>query len=142
MTGLPMELLLGKNISWMNYAACKDVDPLVFFPEHLHENGISGPGAYATARVICGQCKVASQCLDYALATFRTNEEDHGMWGGMSPRERRKYKKQQRANGLANQQSQPASQQATGLVNQLSPPRDSLRPSRSQLGSSMGKHVA
>lgn len=68
---------------WYRRAACKDADLAVFFPrwDSLKD--------YAPARKICYTCPVTRQCLQYALAT----ETDDGMWGGMSPRERRKVQK-------------------------------------------------
>lgn len=42
------------------------------------------PGVEA-ARVICAGCEVRTQCLEAALAA----DEQHGIWGGLTPEERR-----------------------------------------------------
>jgi WhiB family redox-sensing transcriptional regulator len=62
---------------WVAHGTCGQVDPEVFFPPK---------GASAEpAKAVCRACPVRPQCLDYALA----NRERHGVWGGMSERERR-----------------------------------------------------
>jgi WhiB family redox-sensing transcriptional regulator len=72
--------LLRENIlnteKWVRQALCVETDPELFFPS---------PGRAATeAKRICESCPVREQCLQYAL----TNQEIHGIWGGLSPRER------------------------------------------------------
>jgi WhiB family redox-sensing transcriptional regulator len=62
---------------WMDYAACLYVDPEAFFPE-------KGDSQTAPKRV-CAGCDVRAQCLAYAL---EHNEQD-GIWGGVSARQRR-----------------------------------------------------
>lgn len=41
--------------------------------------------AYQQPRTFCARCPVWRECRAYAL----TNDVKHGMWGGLSPRERR-----------------------------------------------------
>lgn len=41
--------------------------------------------AIMEAKNICAGCPVRNLCLEYAL----DNEEDFGIWGGLTPRERR-----------------------------------------------------
>jgi len=61
---------------WADHAACKDMDPALFFPE---------PGEPADkARVICMGCPVRIACRDYA----RETNQRHGVWGGEVRRER------------------------------------------------------
>jgi hypothetical protein len=36
------------------------------------------------ARAVCSGCQVRAECLDYAIR----NSEAHGVWGGLTPRER------------------------------------------------------
>lgn len=61
---------------WMSQRACIDVDPAVFFPEQ-------GQTA-AAAKAICATCPVTAECLALALE----NRELHGVWGGLTPRQR------------------------------------------------------
>lgn len=63
---------------WVADALCAQVDAEAFFPEK--------GGSTRQAKAICARCDVAAQCLEYAL---RHNER-HGIWGGVSERERRK----------------------------------------------------
>ena len=69
---------------WMDLALCAQVDPDAFFPEKGESN--------QAAKRICNACPVRAQCLEFAL----TNKEQHGIWGGLSERERRKLRKPSR----------------------------------------------
>jgi WhiB family transcriptional regulator, redox-sensing transcriptional regulator len=62
---------------WRELAACRSTDLEVFFPER-------GESA-EPARRICAACPVRQACLDYAI----TNRIVHGIWGGLTERERR-----------------------------------------------------
>lgn len=63
---------------WQDQAACRTENPELFYAEH------PGPRQEAAA-AICAACPVTSQCLQYAQAT----DERWGMWGGLTPAERR-----------------------------------------------------
>jgi WhiB family transcriptional regulator, redox-sensing transcriptional regulator len=67
--------------SWRDLAACRDVDPETFFPIGTTD----ALGQLREARAICGRCPVAADCLDWALRVG----QDHGVWGGTTPEERR-----------------------------------------------------
>jgi WhiB family redox-sensing transcriptional regulator len=67
-----------QNNRWMALGKCRDMDPSVFFPS-------DGVGV-RTAQLICAECPMKSQCLEYAL----DNRMDDGVWGGTSERERRR----------------------------------------------------
>jgi WhiB family redox-sensing transcriptional regulator len=82
---------------WADHAACKGVDPDLFFPER-------GEDA-RHAKAICARCPVRTFCLEEALV----NVEKHGVWGGLSERERRKIRKL-RAVGAVEPAPQPVSQ--------------------------------
>ena len=62
---------------WRELAACRGADLELFFPER-------GESA-DPARRICTSCPVRQPCLDYAI----TNRIVHGIWGGLTERERR-----------------------------------------------------
>jgi WhiB family redox-sensing transcriptional regulator len=51
-----------------------------FFTEEDNERDIS---VYALGKTICSGCSVRQQCLEWAV-----RHEAHGLWGGMTPRER------------------------------------------------------
>jgi WhiB family redox-sensing transcriptional regulator len=67
---------------WRESAACRDADPELFFP--VSE---IGPGArqVAEAKAVCARCPVRDRCLDYAVDAGL----DHGVFGGLTERERR-----------------------------------------------------
>jgi WhiB family redox-sensing transcriptional regulator len=77
-----IDIFAVKLPSFTQRAACRDKDPLVFFPAE-------GSRAYA-AKAICRTCPVINECLTYALEY----EAEHpgsrwGVYGGTTPRERR-----------------------------------------------------
>jgi len=72
------------NLSWRNRAACRGVDPDIFFPVS-EEDAVQ-------SKAICAECPVREACLEYALAT----RERDGVWGGATERERRRMIRQRR----------------------------------------------
>lgn len=73
-------------MDWRSEAACLNVDPELFFPI-----GNTGPAVaqVAEAKAVCRECSVESECLQWALA----NNQDSGVWGGLSEEERRSLKR-------------------------------------------------
>jgi len=77
-------LSLGSNEAdqnWRAHALCADTDPDIFF----------APGAleHKMAKRICAGCPVRSECLSYAMDA----PVDHGVWGGLTERERRRWRR-------------------------------------------------
>ena len=70
--------------SWRLDALCAETDPEAFFPEK--------GGSTRDAKRVCSGCGVRAECLEFALA----NDERFGIWGGLSERERRRLRLQQR----------------------------------------------
>jgi WhiB family transcriptional regulator, redox-sensing transcriptional regulator len=70
-------------------AACRDEDPELFFAV-----GTAGPALVqiAEAKAVCARCPVVAPCLAWALATG----QDDGIWGGLTPDERRALKTSRR----------------------------------------------
>ena len=64
---------------WRHLAACKGMDPNVFFP-----TGSSGRGSLDTARAVCASCPVSTQCFQEGCTEYA------GVWGGTSSTQRRK----------------------------------------------------
>jgi len=62
---------------WRELAACRGAGLELFFPERGES---AGP-----ARQVCAACPVRQPCLDYAIS----NRITHGIWGGLTERERR-----------------------------------------------------
>jgi WhiB family transcriptional regulator, redox-sensing transcriptional regulator len=73
---------------WYARAACRGQGWDRWFPEP--EPG--QPADYSAAVAVCERCEVRGRCLDYALAT-RVVE---GVWGGLTPSERKRLRKVQR----------------------------------------------
>lgn len=71
---------------WRERAACRHEDPELFFPV-----GTTGPALdqIERAKAICRRCPVMEQCLATALA----DGEDAGIWGGLTPDERRRLRR-------------------------------------------------
>ncbi len=76
--------------TWRDLALCREVDSEMFFPPR--------GGSAQPAKRICGQCSVRVECLTEALSY--PAQDDHGIRGGLSGRERLALRKQ-RAGRLA-----------------------------------------
>ena len=76
----------GARDSWKQAAACRGYAADMFYPET--------PSEVAAAKQVCAGCKVRRVCLETALR----NGERHGVWGGMTERERARFmRRSQRA---------------------------------------------
>ena len=80
--------------AWRFLAQCDGAPLELFFPnrgESTRQAKTYCWGGNLKGRII-DPCPVRLECLDYALTTNQT----HGIWGGMSSRERRSEKRSQR----------------------------------------------
>jgi WhiB family redox-sensing transcriptional regulator len=73
-----------KTLVWRKKAACRGVDPDIFYPMDDDEA--------QDAKAVCAQCAVREKCLEWAL----TNREREGVWGGATERERRRIIRRRR----------------------------------------------
>lgn len=71
------------DASWMAGAACRGLDPELFFTARGANDD------HAAAKAICRGCPVVTACLGYALAS----NEKYGIWGGMDEPERRRTRR-------------------------------------------------
>ena len=71
----------------LSRGACREIGLELFFPE---EKG-NGSDTYVYAKTICNRCVVQVKCLEWAIL-----HEDHGMWGGTSPVDRRKIRRKRK----------------------------------------------
>ena len=68
-------------MTWQDKAACKGLDPELFFPPR---------GVNATeAKAVCASCPVQTDCALYALE----HNEREGIWGGLAREERLAFKR-------------------------------------------------
>jgi len=69
---------------WVKEAACIDAPSYYFFSDAETKD------AYREGRKLCEQCKVIKECGQYAIENYIA----HGLFGGMSPRERQIKRRQ------------------------------------------------
>jgi WhiB family redox-sensing transcriptional regulator len=74
------------NFPDLTRGLCREVGVELFFPD-----GAGDADIYSFARKICSGCVVRQECLEWAI-----KHEDHGMWGGTTPTERKKLRRQRK----------------------------------------------
>lgn len=81
-----------RNIDWMTGALCAQIGPELFFP---------GKGESSRhAKALCASCPVRQECAEWALAELTPTDDAYGysgVWGGTSPRDRSKARKENAA---------------------------------------------
>ena len=77
------------NKNWVDRAACRGLDPAIFYPPTDEEAD--------DARAVCAQCPVAEDCLEHAIE----HREKSGVWGGATERERLRIVRRRRRNRTA-----------------------------------------
>jgi hypothetical protein len=87
---------------WRGEALCAQTDPELFFPEK--------GGSPAPAKRVCRVCPVRLPCLAFALA----GDERHGVWGGLSERERRRVRRRGVVRAASTTPAAPAAPAAGG----------------------------
>jgi len=75
------------SLLWQSSAACRGPQGAVFFPPPVTERKREKLAREARAKAICRECPVVAECLDYAISI----REPHGVWGGLSEKERRVF---------------------------------------------------
>jgi WhiB family redox-sensing transcriptional regulator len=72
------------ELAWRRHAACRGLDPEIFYPALDDE--------VEDAKAICTACAVRETCLEFALQV----REKEGVWGGATEKERRRILRQRR----------------------------------------------
>ena len=67
-------------MGWQEDAACRGTGPALFYAKRGATEDTEA------ARAICNACPVRVECLAHAVE----HKEYHGMWGGLSQRERKR----------------------------------------------------
>lgn len=96
-----MNLYHNRDVSWHEDANCDGIDtPDIFFPpreKDTYKLIADEARTYCFGTDELKACPVRQECLWYAVAT----DEQHGIWGGLSHRERnalvRKWQRQYRS---------------------------------------------
>lgn len=83
---------------WVESAACAGVDPYIFHPV---SGGNLNKHSYAAAKSVCQNCPVREECLEFAMRVERNERLAYrcGVWGGLTPGERRDLEAQRIAAG-------------------------------------------
>lgn len=81
---LEIPAMADPTAAWMDYGLCAGIDAELFFPARGQSTN--------EAKGVCARCPVREPCLDYAL----THGIKHGVWGGLSERERRRVRRARR----------------------------------------------
>ena len=72
------------KLTWRDHAACRGLDPEIFYPVSDEEAD--------QAKAVCAACAVRQACLEHALGS----RERDGVWGGATEKERRRIIRQRR----------------------------------------------
>lgn len=72
---------------WCRQAACRGLPAVVFYPPD-GERGIPRLRREQRAKRLCSACPVIRECLRHALSW----PEEHGIWAGTTPAERRLWR--------------------------------------------------
>jgi WhiB family redox-sensing transcriptional regulator len=72
---------------WREHALCRGIDPGIFHPDDEDD-----PAQVAGAKDVCFQCPVREACLEHSISV----REKHGVWGGLTSRERRRLVRRRR----------------------------------------------
>ena len=68
-------------LPWMDEALCTQAPAEMFFPDDTDH------AMAFKAKRICRECPVKQTCLEFGL------HQQHGVWGGLTPRERQRLRK-------------------------------------------------
>lgn len=68
---------------WMKEGQCLRFPDLNFFED------LGVPSHVTKCKIVCDTCVVKKDCLDFA----QRNREPDGIWGGLTPRERKERRK-------------------------------------------------
>lgn len=75
----PLWVMTSSEQTWRRRASCRGAPADLFFPERAQ----SDPERLEQAKRLCATCPVSKACLVAGMA------ERYGIWGGLTPAERR-----------------------------------------------------
>ncbi len=76
---------LNTEARWQDKAACKGMDPIIFFGPDVAETVKEKHDREEEGKKVCVTCPVKKDCLDYSLES----REPYGIWGGLTETERK-----------------------------------------------------
>ncbi len=74
------------SLDWQEQGVCREVGGDWFFPDDEADGGGGVQARFAQAKKLCAACPVWQECRLAGMG------ESHGVWGGLSPRERREIR--------------------------------------------------
>ncbi len=85
-----IDLPQSEDMAWQDAGTCREIpnaeSDALFFPE-----GRSTAFIEHRAQKVCHRCPIMQECRDWALSRY----EEYGVWGGLTPRQRRDVWKKQ-----------------------------------------------
>ena len=91
-------------MNWFDDAQCEGTDSTVFFNVNYKKE--------QQAKAICRLCDVIDKCLEFAIDT----KQPFGVWGGMTPAERRRLRRVEQVMSIRDFAFLVSSQYTGGLV--------------------------
>lgn len=76
------DIVIAREASWRDDAACRGADIDLFFPKQTI------PSGYAEAKSLCAQCSVIGKCRE-EWERMPSAMQRHGVWFGTTDKERR-----------------------------------------------------
>lgn len=76
-----------QRLGWQKFGACRSADDSTYYPDRGSRAQVSN------AKRTCASCPVTGPCLEWAM----TNNEQHGVWGGLTRRERAELRRSRAA---------------------------------------------
>lgn len=101
-------------MSWQDESECIGYNQKLWYPDIIDDEGTEWiddgtiweafgdtSAFYEEGKALCDVCPVKDECLAHALE----NKERWGMWGGLTPIERRRIERRERRQRLKNKRS-------------------------------------
>jgi WhiB family redox-sensing transcriptional regulator len=85
----------GEPGNWRDLALCAEVDGELWFPEK--------GGSTREAKAVCSRCRVAGECLEYAMDVESRPWVDYryGVYGGLAPKARARLQRERDRQAVA-----------------------------------------
>lgn len=82
---------------WLDQARCAGRPLEVFFPTASAKETKNRAGTWTRARAVCNLCPVRAECLAWAMKLETSDNLRFGMYGGLTPKQRRRLHARGRA---------------------------------------------
>jgi WhiB family redox-sensing transcriptional regulator len=106
-------------MTWQQKGACRRHDPDLFFVPGDDYEAPASRAQVVEAKAVCFACPVQTQCLAWALETGQC----HGIWGGLTPPERRALRRTPGPGARLSRRCPPPPTPGGGVFPSLNHPR-------------------